>query len=69
MPFATAYRDGFCTATSASPCTDPAQDTFDKNQLMKVQIELSAYSATVDGGSTVPVPVSFDVFVDDASIY
>jgi hypothetical protein len=62
------YRDGFCT-TECTP-TDPTQDTFDANQLEKIQIEFSSHQVAADGGAQVtPIPVSFDVWVDDISMY
>jgi hypothetical protein len=72
VPFNMAYRDGFCTPASAEtpPCLDTTADTFDSNQLEKVQIEFSSHQVAADGGAQVtPIPVSFDVWADDITIY
>jgi len=62
IPFAMLQRDGFHSVDSGAP--DPATDMFDPQNLVKVQFEFSSYTDS-DGG--VPVPVSFDLWIDGIS--
>jgi hypothetical protein len=64
IPFASLVRDGLESLDSGAP--DPATDTFDPRDLVKIQFEMSAYS-NPDG--TDPVPVSFDVWIDGIEWY
>jgi hypothetical protein len=64
IPFVALQRDGFRGVDSGAP--DPSTDMFDPQNLVKIQFEFSLYNGP-DGG--VPVPVSFDLWIDDVSWY
>jgi len=64
IPFLALSRDGFRSVDAGAP--DPAIDTFDPQNLVKIQFEASAYS---DASGTDPVPVSLDVWIDGIAWY
>ena len=64
LAFTTLTRDGFRGVDSGAP--DPATDTFDPKDLLKIEFEFSSY-VPPDGGT--PGPVSFDVWIDDIAFF
>jgi hypothetical protein len=64
LAFTTLTRDGFRGVDSGAPA--PATDTFDPQNLVKIQFEFSSY-VPPDGGT--PGPVSFDVWIDDIAFF
>ena len=64
LSFATLTRDGFRGVDSGAP--NPATDTFDPQNLVKIQFEFSAFTLA-DGGPA--GPVAFDVWIDDVAFF
>jgi hypothetical protein len=60
LPFAALSREGLAPVDSGAP--DPASDVFDPQNLVKIMFDFSSYTST--DPSAVPVPVSFDVWID-----
>jgi hypothetical protein len=61
IPFGSLKRDGFAGVEAGAP--DPTMDTFDPQNLIKIEFELSAYTPPADSG--IQNVVSFDVWIDD----
>jgi hypothetical protein len=65
MPFAALARDGSKSVDAGAP--DPATDTFDPQNLAKIQFELSSYMPADSDAAT--EPVSFDVWIDAVAFF
>lgn len=65
LPFGGLTRDGFKGLDAGAP--DPSSDTFDPQNLVKIQFEFSSYTPPADSGAT--QQVSFDVWIDDVAFY